>query len=215
MRKIIHRHKEIWGDKLFFRAAFDGILLLFASLIINYIAGTYATLRASNPVGDLLLDNLPVVNVNIIFIYGFSLFVLFIAALLASQPKKIPFVLKSMALFIIIRAVFMVLTHIGPSPEQLFFEGGRIVGKFTFGADLFFSAHTGLPYLMALIFWADLRVRIIFILLSIIFGISVLLGHLHYSIDVFAAYFITYSIFAMAQKLFAKDFNLQIKERTE
>jgi len=206
MKYIINRHKAVWKDKFFFTSALYSFLFLVASLMVNYAAGIYATERASNSVSDLFLDNLPTINVNFIFIYGFTFFILFIAALLIHQPKKIPFVIKSMALFIAIRAAFMTLTHIGPFPAHSFVETGNIIGKFTFGADLFFSAHTGLPYLMALIFWPIPRVRLTFLATSVIFGASVLLGHLHYSIDVFAAFFITYSIFVISQKIFQKDY---------
>jgi hypothetical protein len=207
MNHIIRRHKTVWENKIFLTSAIYGLFLLILSLIINYATGTYASAKASNSVSDIFLDNLPTFDVNIIFIDGFILFLVFILALILYQPKKIPFVLKSMALFIFIRAIFMTLTHIAPSPEQIPLEGSDISLQFTFGADLFFSGHVGLSYLMALIFWDDLRLRIIFIISSIIFGISVLLGHLHYSIDVFAAYFITYTIFEMAKNIFAKDYN--------
>lgn len=206
MRHIFHRHKTLWKDKNFSILALDSALLLAAALIINYYAGTYASIRASNSVSDLFLDNLPTLNVSLIFIDGFILFILFIASLLFHEPKKIPFVLKTAALFIFTRAIFMTLTHIGPFPLQSPLETGDIIGKFIFSGDLFFSGHVGLSFLMALIFWPSLRVRMIFIAISVIFGASALLGHLHYSIDVFAAYFITYSIFKAAQNLFAKDY---------
>ncbi len=35
---------------------------------------------------------------------------------------------------------------------------------------------------------------------SIVFAVVVLLGHLHYSIDVASAYFITFSIFSLAKE---------------
>ncbi|MBI3904685.1 MAG: hypothetical protein HY309_03785 [Pseudomonas fluorescens] len=47
---------------------------------------------------------------------------------------------------------------------------------------------------------------------SVLFGISVLLGHLHYSIDVFGAFFITYSIFCLAKKFFPKDYWLAMQQ---
>lgn len=207
MRHIIHRHKIAWTDKAFFASALDGALFLAASLIVNYNAGTYATEKASNAVNDLFLDNLPMMNVNVIFIQGFILFVLFIVLLIAHHPKRIPFVLKSMALFIITRAIFMTLTHIGPYPEQSPLVTGDIIQKFIFGGDLFFSGHAGLSFLMVLIFWQSFRLRMAFIAISMIFSASALLGHLHYSIDVFAAYFITYGIFKIAQRIFAKDYD--------
>lgn len=212
MKHIIHRHKAVWKDKFFFTSVLYSFLFLALSLVINYGAGIYATERASNSVTDLFLDNLPTINVDSIFIYGFIFFILFIIALLIHQPKKIPFVIKSIALFIVIRAAFMTLTHIGPSPHSLV-ETGDIIGKFTFGADLFFSAHTGLPYLMALIFWPVPQARLTFLVTSVIFGASVLLGHFHYSIDVFAAYFITYGIFVISQRIFKNDYKFLISNQ--
>ena len=74
-----------------------------------------------------------------------------------------------------------------------------------FSGDLFFSGHTGLPFLMALIFWSSPRIRCFFLALSVFFAVTVLLGHLHYSIDVASAYLITYSIFCIARQTFPND----------
>jgi hypothetical protein len=79
------------------------------------------------------------------------------------------------------------------------------LNKLLFGADSFFSGHTGMPFLGALVFWDDKLVRWVYILASIFFAIVVLLGHLHYSIDVFSAFFITYSIYRIADISFNKD----------
>ena len=88
----------------------------------------------------------------------------------------------------------------------LSFDNGNFLNKFTFGGDLFFSGHTGLPFLMALIFWNNKYLRYSFFALSFIFAATVLLGHLHYSIDVLAAFFITYTIFHIAIFIFKKDY---------
>lgn len=208
MDRIISRYKVLWLNKSFLNLAFDGTFFLIVSLILNYYAGTYASIRASNSVNDFFLDNLPTYNVNFIFINGFILFIALTAALLLNQPKKIPFTLKTVSLFIICRAIFMTLTHIGLPPEHSLLETGDVIGKFIFSGDLFFSGHVGLSFLMALIFWPSLRIRMLFVAISIIFGISALLGHLHYSIDVFAAYFITHSIYTISKKLFAREYEI-------
>lgn len=206
MRRIIQRHKVLWSNNVFSNLAIDGGLFFFVSLLVNYYAGTYASDKASNSVNDLFLDNLPIVDVNIIFISGFVLFIFFIIGLSLYHPKKIPFTLKAVSLFIITRAIFMTLTHIGPFPLQFPLETGDVIGKFIFSADLFFSGHVGLSFLMALIYWNSLRIRTVFIAISIIFAVSALLGHLHYSIDVFAAYFITHSIYTISKQLFAIEY---------
>jgi hypothetical protein len=123
--------------------------------------------------------------------------------------------LKSISLFVIIRSIFISLTHLGPYPDRIVtdvMQSGLIYFFFSYddflwstGGDLFFSAHTGLPFLIALIFWDIRRMRIFCIISAIFFGIIVLLGHLHYSIDVLAAFFITYGIFHISKKVFAKD----------
>jgi membrane-associated phospholipid phosphatase len=97
---------------------------------------------------------------------------------------------------------------LGPILGHSFIDGNELMSTFNVGSDFFFSGHTGLPFLIALIFWDNRLIRYISLSASILFGVSVLLGHLHYSIDVFAAFFITYSIFAIARRFFAKDYDV-------
>ncbi|MDO8669695.1 MAG: phosphatase PAP2-related protein [Candidatus Buchananbacteria bacterium] len=205
MELFIKNHKELWQKTDFIISVLSGFLFLIGSLVINYFAGIYATERASNAVTDIILDNLPVINTEFIFIQGIFIFLFFVTWLLIKEPKRIPFVLKTIALFVVVRSIFISLTHLGLSPENTFSNYTGIIKIFTFGGDLFFSGHTGLPFLMALVFWRDKYLRYIFIISSVVFGAAVLLGHLHYSIDVFAAFFITDGIFRIAEKLFAKD----------
>lgn len=208
MKQIIGRHKNFWSQKPLALSALISVLLLAFSLFINYCANVYVAFSASVAVSDIILDHLPVFNVDFIFYEGFILFLIFIVVLLIREPHKMPFVVKSIAVFIFIRAIFISLTHIALPAEHSFLDLGKILQGFTSGNDLFFSSHTGLPFLMALMFWEHKKIRLIFIFSSLIFAASVLLGHLHYSIDVFAAFFITYGIFRLAQILFPKDYKL-------
>lgn len=198
------KYQNCFTNRGFVMSTIGGVLLLSMSLIINYHAGIYATINQSNYVTDVILSNIRVYDVGHIFTYGAVLFWLFIIFLFLKEPKRIPFILKSIALFVIIRAVFISLTHLGPFPTQLPLESD-IIAKFSFGGDLFFSGHTGLPFLMALIFWENKILRVLFFVSAVFFGIVVLMAHLHYSIDVLSAFFITYSIFKIAQKIFKKD----------
>jgi hypothetical protein len=193
-----------------------GLLLLLISLVINYFGSLYANESISNSVTDIILDNIPVINVGMIFVFGPIIFWIVMMFVCLHDPKKIPFTLKSIALFVIIRALFISLTHIGPHPDRAALDIASLnwiydlihsnnFFIFSSGGDLFFSGHTGLPYLMALVFWHKPFVRIFCLFSAIFFGIIVLLGHFHYSIDVLSAFFITYSIFHISQKLFKKD----------
>lgn len=209
------RHNIYFKDKQYLLSVFFALILLGASMVVNYYAGMYATDRASNSVTDIVLDNIPVFNLGGIFVYGAVLFWIFVGLLCLWRPRVLPFTLKSIALFTLIRSVFITLTHIGPFPTQAVVSSD-LLGKFTFGADLFFSGHTGLPFLMALIFWRTPILRFIFIISSLLFGAVVLMAHLHYSIDVLSAFFITYTIFQIAEFLFVEDrklFHRPLEER--
>lgn len=205
MNNWLHKTKSHFTDKTFLISLGIAFLLLIISFVINFYAGIYATENASNSVTDVILSNIRVYNVDTLFIYGPIYFWIFITIMLLIEPQWTPFTLKSIALFTIVRAIFISMTHIGPFPTQLVMEPNAVLEKFAFGGDLFFSGHTGLPFLMALVFWEHKYLRYLFILVSVTFGIIVLLGHLHYSIDVFSAFFITYTIFHIALYLFKKD----------
>ena len=216
MEQLKTNYRTHFTHKAFLLSIFVGVTFLTVSLFINFYAGTYATRSASNSVNDLILSNLPIFDVDGIFIYGPLFLWLFVSILCLYQPKKIPFVLKSIALFIFIRSIFITLTHIGPFPDEVLFATNPSgwFNKFAFGGDLFFSAHTGLPFLMSLVFWDNKILRFVFFALAVFFGVIVLMGHFHYSIDVFSAFFITYSIFHIAEYIFKKDrliFNEGIK----
>ncbi|MBI5414065.1 hypothetical protein HZA38_00940 [Candidatus Peregrinibacteria bacterium] len=188
----------------FFHSLIWSALFLAFSLVVNFYAAIYATESASNSVTDIILSNIRIFDVDTIFVYGPLIFIPFVLILLLRKPQEIPYTLKSVSLFVLIRSAFITLTHIGPYPTPVV-EFSDIARFFIVGGDLFFSGHTGLPFLMALIFWENFRLRVFFISIAIFFGIIVLAGHLHYSIDVLAAFFITHTIDHIAEKLFKKD----------
>ena len=209
MKKIISEYKLYFTQKTFWRSFLIGLFLVAISLFVNHLSSIYVDHRAGAYVQDIFLDNLPVVNVDEILNEGVIVYSLFLTFFVIIKPRRIPFVLKSLAVFIFIRAIFTMLTHLGPAPSQTYLDPDDLLAKLSNGRDMFFSGHTGIPFLMALIFWNENKlVRYVSLAASIIFGTSVLLGHLHYSIDVFAAFFITYTIYHLAQKFFAKDFLL-------
>ncbi len=207
MNKSYNTYNYLYNRK-FLLSFFFSILFLLFSLIVNYFLGQFATEKASNPVTDLILSNIPVFDIDGIFIYGPLIFWLISFFFFISRPHTILFTIKSISIFILIRSCFMSLTHLGPFPLEIPITSSIFINKFSFSGDLFFSGHTGLPFLLALIFWRNKPWRYFFIISSIFFGIVVLLGHLHYSIDVLSAFFITYTIYHIAKTFFKKDLKL-------
>ncbi len=204
-RELARRYRHYMSQREFRWSVGYAALLFVLSFAINTFAINFATERASNAVTDIVLSNVPVFNVDDLFVYGTFFGVFVIAILGLSHPKRLPFILYTAALFFLVRSLFISMTHLGPFEPHTSTDFGVTINRMFFGADLFFSGHTGLPFLGALAFWREARVRWFFLLLSVFFAIVVLLGHLHYTIDVASAYFITFGVFHMAKHLFPRE----------
>jgi len=138
---------------------------------------------------------------------------LIIILLLILNPKYLAFSVKALAVFIIVRSAFISMTHLGVNPHELSFDTQSVGFSlyntfFNTKNDFFFSGHTGIPFLMALVFWHDRFWQRIFLVISTVLGTSVLFAHIHYSIDVFASPFIAYGIFAFFKYVFSQDYKL-------
>lgn len=193
------------------RSLLVGLVLFALAIVFQFYASAYSDRVSSNFVHDIILDNIPVVNLNAIIVEGALAAIAGSIILLLVKPKYLIFSLKAAAIFIATRAVFVAATHLGIYPGQVnpdtgFFD--RIYTGLGLEAGFFFSGHTGLTCLMALIFWDEKFWRYVYIILSIVFGISVLFAHVHYTIDVLAAPYMTYSIFKMSQYFFEEDYKL-------
>ena len=193
----------------------SALVLLAGAYVAEHFANLYELSYSLRPtstyVGDVLLDNLPVVNLNLIIVEGAFLAIVLGTIYVFLRPRSVLFTLKAVALFIAIRALFISLTHVGIYPGNVDPGLGLFDGIYTylnFQTGFFFSGHTGLPLLMALVFWEDVPARSIFLLLSAVFGAAVLVAHIHYSIDVLAAPFMAYGIFKIAAYLFPRVYAL-------
>lgn len=211
LRKIYLRHKEFWTKENSV-SFFNGILLFSLALIIQHFAYNYIDNGVNGThVGDLLLDNLPSINLDLFVVQGALLSTFLILCLFIAKPEYLLFSIKAMAFFIITRSFFISLTHLGTSPDEVSLNTHSIgfgIYDFLYNGknDFFFSGHTGASFMFALIFWKEKFWRVLFLVISLIFAASMILSHRHYSIDIFAAPFISYGIFIISQKMFKKDF---------
>jgi hypothetical protein len=210
---IFTNHRHFWNQERK-QSLMEGIFILCVAIVTQIVAGQYSSAKAADApaVRDFFLDRMPVLHVDFIIVIVAILFWVFSSLLLSFAPRRLLFDIKAIALFIILRAFFMNLTHLGlypgaASPGADNF-GWSFYDRVTFQGNLFFSGHVGFPFLMALIFWDRAPWRRFFIIASIIFGAAVLFAHVHYSIDVFAAPFMSYGVFAIVAKLFPKDYAL-------
>jgi len=213
MHNIYLIHKHFWSKPVI-KSFLAGVLLFMVALTGQHYAYSYIDKRVNGThVGDLILDNIPTINLDFFIIQGALITTLLALLLFLLKPKYLIFSIKALSLFIIARSFFISLTHLGVNLNQITLNTERIgFGLYEFlyhgKNDFFFSGHVGAPFLCALILWKEKFWRYLFLVISVIFGASMLLAHMHYSIDIFAAPLITYSLYAISKKIFKKDFDL-------
>src|SRR3954462_9745299 len=207
MEATLRLYRTLFGSRAYVRSIGEGTVFFAASTIAIFAAVTYATVHASNFVTDFVLSRVGPYNLRFLFVYGTLTAFVMTLGLLAWRPNRVPFALKSMALFLLVRAVFVSLTHMAPSPIDPQ-KAAPFFNSIFYGSDQFFSGHTGMPFLAALAFWHIPQWRLFYLALTAFFGTVVLLGHYHYSIDVLAALFITHGVFQVSCWLFARDYAL-------
>jgi hypothetical protein len=207
MKGVIEHHRRYLGQKAYKRSLILSSVFFTCAIAANYAAGVFATAKASNHVEDIVLSNIPVVDVSIFFVWGAIALIIFVTMLCIMDARRVPFTLYALAMFYLTRAIFVTLTHLGPYPDHMILDEGWIMNQLFGGNDLFFSGHTGAPFMLALVYWREVALRYIFLVWSISMAMVVLLGHVHYSIDVLSAYFITYAIYHITHLFFREDHN--------
>jgi hypothetical protein len=193
--------KKIWKQLII------ALILLVVSLIAYGSSGDFVSDRAyPRNVPDLILNHFGPYNLDTIFVWGYILVLaVFFAYPLVFRPKKLPYTLSIFGLFLLVRSGFIMFTHLGVPFDAITVTFPSIFQPLNFTNDLFFSGHVGLSFLGFLIFRRENKKLSNFMLIaSIILGITVLAMHVHYSIDVFSAYFITYGIYEIGERTFKK-----------
>jgi hypothetical protein len=168
------------------------IMIFVIATFIDYYSGSYVTNKAQTEhVPDLILDHIRAVDLSVLYVYGYI--ILFTAILLFTiffHVRTLHVVISQFSLLIMLRAVFTILTHLETPPDAIAVAFPWKFQVLSFQNDMFFSGHTAIPFLGFLMIKKP--VRYFFLCGSFIMGAVVLLMHIHYSIDVFAAFFMTY-----------------------
>jgi len=96
---LAQRYKTCFRDPEYVWSFLLGLVFLVVGIAASIFAILYATSAASNSVTDLILSNIPVFNVDAAFVYGPLIFWLVVILYTAWHPERLPFVLKSLAVF--------------------------------------------------------------------------------------------------------------------
>lgn len=185
-----------------------GVLVMLVASYLLYTRLGWVADQRTLPVGsDWLLRRLPVVDVLPVLSWGwFGLHIFAAGAAAAYYPRRIPFLIFLLSVFLVIRTVFVFLSPIGHPAGMLDMSKmdwifAKIMGEWTFQNEFVFSGHTGIPFLFYLFFDTPWLKRIM-LAGSITMAVCVLLSHNHYTVDVLAAYLVTYSIYKLSESLY-------------
>lgn len=204
--------KNVWNSELHGTKYLYQIVLSFVGVIIGLGVFTRFLVFIEDRAGIILPDPIlswfnPVDISWFIFIIMYSTVLIAIISLLQS-PKALILGLQSYVIMLVVRMIAMysipleapatILPLIDPMVSEV--GVGKLMTK-----DLFFSGHTATIFIMYLV--AQKRIfKIFFLVATIIIAISVLVQHVHYSVDVIAAPFFAYGCYRLVY-LFNNKYN--------
>ena len=182
-----------------------GLLLAILGIGLNFASQTYLHNymiegKTLPMLSDLILDNLPVIDLSLIYDF-FSLFVVIIIGIYIINKKehhRLPYFLVLWGIFYIIRGLFIVLTPFGNPPE---FNGSAPLfnGFSKFELGVYPSGHAGNAFLLLLLVNDKIYKWMLAFCLAVI-TLSLFLAHSHYSIDILSGFFFAYAIKAFGDK---------------
>lgn len=174
------------------------------ALCTDYYCGAYVTVTAGAKVPDLILDRLPAVDMSFLFVYGYmALIIAMFAQPVLFRVRTLHVVAIQFSLLLMLRSVFMIFTHLETPAGSVAVGFPWFFEKLYFENDMFFSGHTAMPFLGFYLFRHS-PFRYVFLVGAAVMGMVVLAMHLHYSIDVFGAFFMTYCSYRMGLRVIRK-----------
>ena len=210
MIKVNKRYfKEGWKDwkREFFKYKY--FILIFLAIIgiasyLDYLSGTYVSAARVAGVPDLILDNIRPYDFSFLFVYGYLalVFLLFLYPLIF-HISKLHKVIGQFSVLIALRSFFIIFTHLQTPLDAIHASFPWPFQGLYFLNDLFFSGHVAVSFLGFLLYKEN-KIKYVFLIGAILMGIAVLGMHQHYSIDVFAAFFITYGSYKIGRFLFKR-----------
>jgi len=180
---------------------FSFLFFAFAG-VMNYFCGHYVDNIYLSP--DLILDNVPVFNLGAYFVWGIFITIgLFLLYPIIFRFEDFCYAFSQLSFLVIIRNIFLILTPLQYRSEVAIVTFPWPIDNWNFNNDLFFSGHVAIPFLGFLIF-KDSKVKYVFLGLTFLMALVTILTHRHYSIDIFAAPFITYACYKLFNLILVK-----------
>lgn len=196
--------QEAWGNVVFKRKIIASALVLIIIVFSLPSFFHYIEKREGAYLHDLILQAIPAVDVSLpTFLIIWTISGLVIVRMI-QNPAFALLMLSSFILLCIARMLSITMVPLAPpdglirlnDPLTSMVYGGK--DKFM-TKDLFFSGHTSNMFLMCLCLTKKTD-KCLALIATIAVGILVLVQHVHYTIDVLAAFFFTYIIYGVSKK---------------
>jgi hypothetical protein len=156
--------------------------------------------RVGVVLNDPLLSKFQAIDVTwitFLLIYGFLLWG---TLAIAPYPKRVLTCAQTYGLLVLFRWIAMYLTPFDPPQGMILLRDPIVEGtttSITLTKDLFFSGHTATAFMYFLMV-PYRRLKIIFFIATLLIATCVLIQKVHYSIDVFSAFFFTYGAYRLS-----------------
>ncbi len=181
------------------------ITVLLLAVILTVLANFLNFIEARE--GVVLSD--PILNlfnpINLTWLIFALIYISIIAGVITlwNNPKRLLFAIQLYILMVVVRMAAMYLLPLEPPAAMIilkdpfveFFGTGQTLTK-----DLFFSGHTATLFILLLVSEKKI-IKAVFLINTMLVAIAVLLQHVHYTIDVFAAVFFTYTCYVIIKKI--------------
>jgi len=201
---IFQKFKAVWHLELNtkgFRFRFIITLLLLGIILISLARFLSVNEHLHGFVfNDPLLNLFPAVDVTWLIFVLIYLGLIIAVGILALHPRQLIIALQSYTLIAACRLITIYLLPLDAPPGIIplndpfveFFGGGNILLR-----DLFFSGHTATMFLFFLTS-PSRKLKTIFLICTVLVAVCVLAQHVHYTIDVIIAPFISYTSYRIS-----------------
>ncbi len=196
---------EAWQEPRFRNKTIIALLLVAIILIALPTFFAFIEKREGMVLQDYVLDAIPAIDVSIpTFVIIWSVVVL-VFYRIYQNPRLFLLIAYGFILMCLARILTISLLPLNPPAGIITLKDP--IANIAYGGngifitkDLFYSGHTGNMFLFFLCLEAKWD-KIIALTASFLIGLLVLIQHIHYSIDVIAAFIFTYFIYLAAKKL--------------
>ncbi len=186
--------------KLFLISVLYIFFFIISSVFFNWILSNYT--YSCIPFYDVTQKYSPIDFSIPCFILTYGS-LLFFVGLSLKKPRAIFLVLCAYSLILLTRSLSVYFITLCPNEDAITLND-PILNNFFYPNgyspyDLMYSGHVATIFLLALC--CEKKFRLIFILVSILVGTMLTLQHVHYSIDILAAYPLTFVCFYGSKKI--------------